>query len=418
MKVEGPRELILLPSMKATPGPKGELFLTKKYLEGAELYQRYWPGPVTSLIALDSRPSTDLDTIDVTARFEGPKGPRGDESGPWSHRIEFRPSRIDHLAERISGAAAVFGFLSPLEFEVAELCRRLGVPLVMASEYTLRTELQVIDAEVRNPLLRARRKAWTVGAELKRLLMLRMIDGIQCSGPTFARYRHFNSNALQYHDNRVAVSDVIDDRSLKAKLESLMTGQPLRLVYGGRFVGMKGVTYLPKVATALRERGLSFSFDVYGDGPLKAELEAEIERRKLAPVMRLKGVVDFRTGWLPTLRNHVDLFVCCHPQGDPSSTYTEVMSCGVPIAGFANEAFAMIARYSRAGWAVPMKDHRALADRIVQLDKSRNEIATASLQARGFASEHAFERTFERRIRHVLNVSRMPFSARLEAVGL
>ena len=63
-----------------------------------------------------------------------------------------------------------------------------------------------------------------------------------------------------------------------------------------------------------------------------AALAGPGERQSLQDLVTLRGVVDFATGWIPLLKQQADLFVCPHPQGDPSSTYPEVMSCGVPSA--------------------------------------------------------------------------------------
>ena len=122
----------------------------------------------------------------------------------------------------------------------------------------------------------------------------------------------------------------------------------------------------------------------------------------------LKGALDFRTGWIPALQREADLFVCCHLQGDPSSTYPEVMSCGVPIAGYDNEAFQGIVRYSDAGWQTPMKKPDLLAEEIARLHRDRDSLADASVRARAFAIQHDFETTFARRTQHMIDASRLP----------
>jgi colanic acid/amylovoran biosynthesis glycosyltransferase len=392
-----PTELILLPSLSARRGPRGGLELTRKYMTGAAQYALNWPGPVTSLVPLSSNQTTDMDHAEY---FLGEA-----ETG-----LEFRPENDHEMAQRLQSAAVVVALLSRAERETAYQCRRLGVPVVFVSEYSPRTERQIVASEVSNPVLRFRRNIWLWRTErMRRNELLPIAAGLQCSGtPTFDIYSGLCRDTLLFFDNRVREEAVIDDRALATKAAALRQGRPLRLVFGGRFVAMKGVLELPKVAAKLARAGVPFTFDVFGSGPLSGELESHIRNEGLEDRMALRGVLDFDTGWIPYLRENADIFVCCHVQGDPSSTYPEVMSCGVPIAGYNNEAFGGILRESGAGWGVPLFDAPALARQLARLHGAREEIVAAASRARSFASQHAFETTFVKRVRHFIRNSRLP----------
>ncbi len=95
-----PRELILLPVLKANRGPNGGLVLTQKYLDGAAEYAKSWPGLVTTLAEISSKRSTDMDHVEVL--------PGSIETG-----LEVRPADEAALAKRLEGAAAALAFLSP-----------------------------------------------------------------------------------------------------------------------------------------------------------------------------------------------------------------------------------------------------------------------------------------------------------------
>lgn len=384
------RELVLLPSLQARVGERGGFVLTQKYLNGARAYAKSWPGPVTSLVRLASDVTTDMDHVEA-------------QSGEWGTGIEPRPAERKQLAARLRGAGAVLAHLSRIEAPLADLCREIRVPLVYGTEYSLATEEQIIDAETQNPLLRWRRKLWVRRTEKRRIDALSRAAGVQCSGtPTYEVYRHYNPRALLFFDNRVEVEAVVGTAELESKLDRLQSQRPLRLVFGGRLVAMKGVLDLVGLAERLMERGLDFEFEVFGRGPLEGELQRAAAAKKLGPRFRLRGALEFETGWIPMLKREQDLFVCCHPQGDPSSTYPEVMSCGVPIAGYDNEAFRGIVERSGSGWLVPIHDIDALAAKIVQLDRDRAAIARAARLAREFALAHAFQPTYARRVQHLV----------------
>jgi colanic acid/amylovoran biosynthesis glycosyltransferase len=398
MTPEAPSELLLLPSLGALRDGPSAVRLNLKYLDGARQYADGWPGRVTSLVRYVDASFAGFDLVEIDL-----------DSDDTSTRIEIRPDDPTALAERLRSAAVVLGFLSPFELELERVCRRVGVPLVFTSEYSVRTELQIIAAEALPPAKRLRRSIWTLGAEAKRRWLARRVAGLQCSGtPTYDAYSRLNANTLLFFDNRVPAEEVISAEALEARLATLREGRPLRLAFGGRFTPMKGVLELPKVAHALRRLGLPFRMDIVGDGPQAAELRRDIARRGLGDVIALHPPMDFRAGWIPWLKRECDLFVCCHPQGDPSSTYPEVMSCGVPIAGYGNEAFRGILRHSGAGDAVPRFRPRRLAKAIRALASDRAELAAKSRAARAFARKHTFEITFGNRTRHLIEASRLP----------
>jgi len=316
--------------------------------------------------------------------------------------VEVRPTDKVALQQRLQSAAVVTGHLAPRESETAELCHDRQIPLFFTSEYTPKTESQIVDANTKNPLLRMRRKLWIRSAEKVRQHLLRAYTtGLQCSGtPTYDLYHPLISNALLFFDNRVRANHIISDADLAAKFARLVEGHPLRLVFGGRLVAMKGVLELLHVARELKKLNIPFTFDIVGDGPLEAPL-----RREMASLgddrVRLRPPMDFRSGWIPFLRQEADLFLCCHPQGDPSSTYPEVMSCGVPIAGYDNEAWAGVLKNSGGGWHCPIRDSAGLARKVAELHVARNHLIDVARRGRDFAAEHCFENTFARRTAHM-----------------
>jgi glycosyltransferase involved in cell wall biosynthesis len=137
-------------------------------------------------------------------------------------------------------------------------------------------------------------------------------------------------------------------------------------------------------------------------------MRREVEREGLTDCVTFRGILDFETELAPLVRDEVDLFVCCHRQGDPSCTYLETFACGVPIAGYANEAFSGLLERVCAGVSVPIGDVHGLADAIARLARPD---AHGSLEAMGqsaldFARQHTFESTFERRVEHFRSVAR------------
>lgn len=390
-------ELIILPSLEARQGDNGGFILTQKYLDGAAEYARAWPGPVTSLVDLTTDPGTDMDQVEAMP-------------GTLETGLEARPQDKKALAARLEHAAVVLALLRPEEMATAALCHQINVPIVFIAEYTPKTETQIINETTPNLLRQIRRKVWIRNAERKRRLILQnYATGLQCSGtPSYDLYKSLSPNPMLFFDNRVRMADIIDDTFLTAKCDHLAKRVPLKLVFGGRITAMKGVLSLPRVAQALDRLKIPYQMDIFGSGDLEDALRQEISAGDLSNRVALHPPMDFRTGWIPLLKEKADLFVCCHPQGDPSSTYPEVMSCGVPIVGFANEALAGIIRESGAGQTVPIHDTEGLTKRIADLHNDRKELQKMSIRGRDFARRHCFEVTFSRRTTHLIEASRLP----------
>jgi len=385
-------ELVVIPSIRARRDAGG-LMLTRKYVEGMRGYADRWPGPVTSLVRLTDDASHDMDPI--------LHRPGAEPTG-----VEVLPDSIAGLSARLARAAVVLLFLARSERATTALCRDLGVPVIFIAEYSPRTEQQILRAEVAHPLIRARRRLWLWRTERIRRAMLAGASGLQCSGtPTYRHYQGLVPDTLLFFDNRVRAADVADDAALEATAARVQSGRPLRLVFGGRLAAMKGVMDLVRVARDLREREVEFVLDIVGDGPLRGELDGAIRAAGLEPRVRLRGPMDFASGWIPFLRREADLFVCCHPQGDPSSTYPEVMSCGVPIIGYGNEAFEGVVAHSGAGWVTPLRDVGGISREVARLHHARAEIVAHARRARDFAAAHVFEETYARRTEHLLRNS-------------
>jgi colanic acid/amylovoran biosynthesis glycosyltransferase len=398
MSAQEPTELILLPSLKATRGPRGGFVLTEKYMNGAAMFAQNWPGQVTSLIQLNAEPTTDMDHIEVLP-------------GEAKTNIELRPASPEALTQRLQSAALVLVFLTPNEMATAHICQGIGLPLVFISEYSPLTERQMVECTTRNLILRWRRNLWNRRAEKFRREMLLMAAGLQSSGtPTYELYQGLTPHHLLFFDNRVSQDKIISDDEFAHKTTEMAAGKPLRLVFGGRLVATKGVQDLPQFAKVLRDRKIPFTLDIYGDGPLKSSLEQHIHKLDLSGQVRLCGARDFESGWVPVLKHETDLFICCHPQGDPSCTYPEVMSCGVPIAGYDNEAFNGIVAHSNGGWLSPTHDLEKLANTVERLHQERAELIATAGRALAFARQHAFELTMSRRSAHLIKASRLPES--------
>ncbi|PLX48491.1 MAG: hypothetical protein C0613_10745 [Desulfobulbaceae bacterium] len=373
-------EFLVIPSLKAHRSSSGNFVLTEKFLSGMREYAARWPGTVTAMVAVRDHPDSNLDHVEV-------------KPGEQPFNVEAVPVEQKEIVRRMKQADLVFG--GPLGIS--------GVRQATVKEYGLMTRLQITAAGAPHLLRRWKRLAFATAAELRWRRAARKLAGIQCNGvPAYNECKSLNSNVMLFFDNRIAAEDLIQDEELQQRLERLLSGAPLRLAFTGRLLKIKGVDHLPIIAAELKRLGVRFEMSICGGGESEQQLVRMIQEGDLTDQVCLRGILNYRDELLPLLREDVDLFVCTHTQGDPACTYLETMACGIPIVGYANEAWAGLAPLSRAGWVTPFKKPLLIAAKIAELDQNRTNLANASRAARDFAAQHTFKLTMDRRVQHLL----------------
>lgn len=388
------KALFVLPALTASAGAGSSFVLTRKFLDGASEYAKRWSGPVVVCIKRAERRDNNLDHVEIHP-----------DDLPFA--LRWFPADQAQLGAMLGQARLALASLVDANLQLVNVCASQRVPLVYISEYSVLTRRQIIRAETSNPLMRWRRELWTTQLERRYERAVKSAAGVQCNGtPTYEAYRSLNRDALLYFDTRVRAGQQADRSTIDQRTRELLAGAPLRLAFSGRLLAMKGADHLPLIAAELKKRGVPFTMDICGGGILENQLRQSVQRLGLADQVRMRGVLDFRTELMPFIARHVDLFVCPHPQGDPSCTYLETMSCGTPIVGYDNEALAGLAKLARVGWCTPLGKPKQLAEQIADLHHKRQAVVSAAVASLAFAAEHTFEITMQARIDHMLTCAR------------
>lgn len=391
------RTLVLLPSLAAKKVSDTQISITQKFLDGVHEYLKYWPGKLVVLIEEDSNLSDNLDNVTVDI-----------------NRLPFLIKVVDfdniHTEPELQSDSIVLAAVSNRQNHISTVCKHKKMPSIYISENSLRTRMQMVNATTGNMLRRIRKYFWETHQEWKQRKAIAQASGVQCNGtPTFMAYRAINQHALLYFDTRVTEDMLISKTELQEKSAYCLENRPLRLLFSGRLLKIKGVDHLIMVATELKKLGVRFEMFICGDGDLKPLIIHQIHAFELSDSVKMMGNLEFKSELVPFVKKNADLFICCHRQGDPSCTYLETMSCGVPIVGYDNEAFAGLVQHSDTGWTVKMNRPDLLAKKIAELDNNRKAIVAESYKAVDFSKQHTFEKTFQRRIDHISAISESKF---------
>jgi glycosyltransferase involved in cell wall biosynthesis len=178
-------------------------------------------------------------------------------------------------------------------------------------------------------------------------------------------------------------------------------GGPARLVFVGRFVEKKGLDTLVAAAGLLREREVSFSAHLYGDGEERCRLESLIERLQLTRHVRLEPPVPNQHFYSTMSRDDIFVSPCRYlADGDRDGipvTLMEAMAAGVPVVSTTVSGIPELVVHGVNGFLVPPDDPLALADLLERLLAENSWRAGVADAARRTIREHfCLESTVER----------------------
>ncbi len=138
-----------------------------------------------------------------------------------------------------------------------------------------------------------------------------------------------------------------------------------RILSVGRYVEKKGFGDLIEACRLLRDQGVLFACDIIGEGPLEAELRAQIDRAQLGAMVRLLGPRSQSEVRRQLAAAHVFALACVPEVGGGSdnlpTVIMEAMACGIPVISTPVAGIPEMIQNGEDGVLVPSKDPAALA---------------------------------------------------------
>lgn len=163
---------------------------------------------------------------------------------------------------------------------------------------------------------------------------------------------------------------------------------PLPLILSvGRLVEKKGFPDLIAACAQLKRSGRQFRCAIYGEGPLRGELAAQIEDLGLADCVSLAGE-RAQEQLIPILQG-ADIFALAPfvtEDGDRDgipNVLVEAMACGLAVVSTAVAGIPELVRHAQNGLLVQPRDPDALAEALAALlgDRDRRERFGAAARA-------------------------------------
>lgn len=199
---------------------------------------------------------------------------------------------------------------------------------------------------------------------LVRRATMTFLQGRSC----YDHYAADSANPQLVYDTHTKEHHFISAPELESKVERVLAGKPLRLVYAGRAAPMKGAIDWVSALAALKQKGALFEATWLGDGPQLEEMRSRADAAGLE--INLPGFVSDREFLLKSMRE-ADLFVFCHLTPESPRCLIEALVSGTPIAGYTSAYAQGLLEGYGGGRLAPLGDHAGLAELLHMLDRDR-----------------------------------------------
>ncbi len=179
-----------------------------------------------------------------------------------------------------------------------------------------------------------------------------------------------------------------------------------RMLCVARFASTKGLDTLVAACALLRDRGLDFRLDLFGDGPDRQALEAQISALGLERWVALPGQISQEEVARHMRACHVFVMPCRRDRfGDMDgipTVFMEAMATGRPVVSCAVSGVPELVRDGETGLLVAQDDPGALAEALARLAADAEERARLGREGRMLVERQHDQQRNARRVLQLL----------------
>ncbi|WP_019505644.1 glycosyltransferase [Pleurocapsa sp. PCC 7319] len=299
-------------------------------------------------------------------------------------------SRCRYLQFAIGGLFGDWAAVAALEAH--KQCRAYAI-------HTDRVEHEVILNLTRRAKLQTRIKTGVMAALMARYhkwIIQNCSLGLWHGDDCFSAYSPFCQNNYLIHDIHTKESDCISDIELAEKIQSVTSGQKIRICYVGRIDPMKAPLDWVRAIGKARDLEADFHATWIGSGILLAQMKVMIANLNLNSYIELLGFEQYRDKLLKRIKeSHLMLF--SHVTPESPRCLIEALVCGTPIIGYRSKYAEELIQDFGGGMLVPTKDWRQLGELIASLSKDRLRLSQLIKEASKNGNRFNDETVFRQR---------------------
>lgn len=249
-------------------------------------------------------------------------------------------------------------FPSPIFPLVVRAAKQLGTPYIL---YVMGDIREVVATSGKYPRLIRRLIVEPIAATMHRLAV-RASSGamvIAASQSLAKQYALASYRSIVFTPSSISGTEIVD------RQDTCLT-TPIRLLFVGRLVPVKGLAYLIEALALLVDDGLSVHLELVGAGPQRGALESLAAERGIASVVEFSGEIPFGSDLLARYRM-ADIFVLPSLSEGTPRVLWEAMASGVPIVTARVGGIPDLIRHGETGLLVNPHSPGQLAESIRRL---------------------------------------------------
>jgi len=175
----------------------------------------------------------------------------------------------------------------------------------------------------------------------------------------------------------------IDTSKFSPAVKDNLTGRPFVIGNAGRLSKQKGQHHLIELAENLRDKAVSFTIRVAGDGELRESLVSQTRAKNLQDVIQWEGFV----GDIKNFLNTVDIFILTSHWEGFGYVLIEAMLCGLPVIAFNTSSNPEIVEDGKTGYLIQPYDMVTLTEAVERLRLNPAEAQEMGRKGRSRALE-------------------------------
>lgn len=279
----------------------------------------------------------------------------------------------------------------------ARIALAMGCDYNMEGDWNLQNVVRAYIREMNFGVARLRRSLWHLVhtqyyLDSMRKSRLALLQG----AAVFEAYKDIAPNPHKVFNVQVTPADRVSDEAFYRKIERVKYGAPLRIIYAGRAIAMKGPEDWQQCLQQSLASGLNATATWIGEGDMLTALRSSAETRGLSDTISYPGTVS-RLEAFEKLR-HADIFLFCHMTDESPRCLIEALTAGTPLVGYGSLYANDLVALRGGGEFVSLGDWRALGDRLIALDGDREKLASLMQAARSSSLLYDRDQAIEHRI--------------------
>ena len=217
-------------------------------------------------------------------------------------------------------------------------------------------------------------------------------------------------NPKFFHDTSYQSDEIVAEDVVTRRVTDRAPDAPLKLVYCGRLVARKGCDRSIEIVAKARALGANVTFDLIGDGPERAGLEALAGKHGLEEAVRFLGEKPYGPELLRELADYDGLLFTPMAEDTPRMIF-DGYAAGLPLLGADIPYVRERHVEEHATVLLPQDNPTAAAEAVAALASDPERLATLAKAALAAARDNATDVWYQRRAEWTLEAHHARMSA-------